>query len=71
MNSDRSFFTFLLFLAALFAVVVTSLLLLASAAVGRADDFRERCEAAGGRTISTRLELLCMKKEQFVEVGHE
>ena len=67
--SDRSFFTFLLFLAALFAVVVVSLLLLVSAASDRADDFRERCEAAGGKTVSMRSGLECMKKEQFVEVA--
>lgn len=32
-----------------------------------ADDFSENCEAAGGKTISTRSESVCLKKEAFVE----
>lgn len=60
MNSDRKFFIVLLILVAIFAyaiVVVTN----------HDNDFRERCEAAGGKRVATRGELLCMKKEQFVE----
>lgn len=57
---DRNAFIVLLILMAIFAVVIV-------VAVDSDNDFRERCEAVGGKPISTRGERLCMKKELFVE----
>lgn len=61
MNSDRNAFIVLLILVAILVVVIF-------VAVDLDNDLRERCEAAGGKPVATRGELLCMKKEQFVEV---
>ena len=64
MSNDRKAFIVLLILVAIFAYVIVVV-------TNYNNDFRERCEAAGGKPVSTRSGLECMKKEQFVEVGNE
>ena len=66
-RSPQGFLVILLVWAAVAVVLIAVVV----KGVDLGNDFRERCEAAGGKPVSMHSGLECMKKEQFVEVGDE